>query len=210
MTGDELLNYDGGPVDPNDDDPPLADWERALVDPGGVFVAPAGTPPPVDGTEWTEIGTTDAATLITPAVVTDPDKRWLPPDPLGITRRSITVTGKITPVIAAILTGNSVRVGYVGAPDPDLLPFRGLDDNITGRDYPDDGLHPPSRLGWLRTVEGRDADGEPLVVCEHCGEPTPCTEEILRHMDTDLHHVLCAATGRCMVAGRPLEELPRR
>lgn len=77
------------------------------------------------------------------------------------------------------------------------------------RNYPADSLHPANRLEWLQTVEGRTADGAPLVVCEHCGEPVPCVEAILRHMDTQEHR-WCLTAGFCHYAGTMLNQLPNR
>lgn len=63
-------------------------------------------------------------------------------------------------------------------------------------------LHPAERLQWLRVVEGGQ------VVCEHCGEPVPCIDEVLVHMRTDWHQ-MCKATGWCVVAKVPLDQLPQ-
>ncbi len=67
-------------------------------------------------------------------------------------------------------------------------------------------LHPESILAWEVVVEAG------LLVCEHCGTPTPCVDAILRHMDTQEHRSFCRSVpgGRCYYAKLPLSELPAR
>jgi len=71
-------------------------------------------------------------------------------------------------------------------------------------------LHPANHFEWRQVVEGRDANGHPQVVCDHCGEPVPCIDAILVHMDGPTHQQLCRATGHCWYAKRPVSELPAR
>lgn len=151
-----------------------------------VAVATAGPTP--DGKGWVDVGSTDAGGLDLAPVIGDHN-------------------AAVRSMAASTLVPRTVT--FMG---PGITPAAGLYFGLEEEIVPatDDGMHPASRLAWEQVVEGRGPDGEPLVVCDHCGEPAPCTEGILRHMNTDGHRLMCVPTGRCYVAERPTSELPTR
>lgn len=155
---------------------------------GQMYVAPLGTDP-ADPYAWRSVGWTN--------------------DPLDL-RALIADTDDDVKAIASLSNHASRSITVTAPLRSSFHVYRSLDDNVTGREWPDDGLHPASLLGWSQTVEGLDADLMPLVVCDHCGEPVPCIEKVLRHMDTDGHRCFCRPTGTCTVTGRPVAELPTR
>lgn len=182
---------------------PLDRWQLGVLD--AVFAAPYGTEPPPAGdpAAWQSVGhLIDDDSVVT---VVDDTQDWL---------QDAVATGKLTAgsvTVSLHVTGDTAsrRLAAIVHGCPTRRQFRGLEDNVTGRVHVD-GLHPASPLMWEQTVEGCGPDGNPLVVCEHCGEPVPCVEKIIRHMDTDWHQRMCIPTGTCGLAGRPIDELPRR
>jgi hypothetical protein len=195
------------------DDPPLADWEKALTadpsDPDAVWTALGTTDEPwtfgFDGTPDGDLTiaaatrTADGHTVVHwVKTYTDVDL-----DPWQVTALRQLFDAKTDDVRALAAAAATPRLTWP------RHTFRGFDDVVNGRVHHDE-LHPDNRLEWQQTVEGLTADGHPQPVCEHCGEPVPCVENVLRHMDTDLHRTYCRPTGFCIVAERMIRDLPSR